>query len=158
MEWNLGLMDTSNIYFWDTNDLVVFQAIFGVIRCTCLKMAFISKRAGRRAKRSEIWDSWTLITHVWGTFDLVGFKVILGWFGALVSKCPISQKTAGHRAKRSEIWDSGTIVINIQGTFGLVGSRSFWGHSVHLSQNALYLKKRPVVEPNGEKFGTDGHY
>ena len=68
------------------------QGQFGVIQCTCLKMACISKRAGHRAKRSEIWDSWTIVINIWGTFELVGFKVILGSFGALVSKWPVSRK------------------------------------------------------------------
>ncbi len=34
--------------------------------------------AGRRAKRTKIWDSGTLVTHVWYTFDLVVFKVFGG--------------------------------------------------------------------------------
>ncbi len=39
---------------------------------------------GRRAKRSEIWDSWILVTHIWGTFDpVVGFNISLGSFDAL---------------------------------------------------------------------------
>ncbi len=45
---------------------------------------------GRRAKRTEIWDSGIVGTQIWGTFDLVGFKVVLGSFGALVSKWPVS--------------------------------------------------------------------
>ncbi len=67
----------------------MFQCHFGVIRRTCLKMACISKRAGSRVNWSEIWDSWTLVTHLWGTFDLVGFKVNLGSFGGPVSKWPV---------------------------------------------------------------------
>ncbi len=53
-------------------------------------MACISKTAGSRAK-SEIWDLWTLVTHMSGTFDLVGFNVILGSFGALVLKWPVGK-------------------------------------------------------------------
>ena len=34
------------------------------------QFACISKTAGRRAKGSEIWDSWILVIHIWGTFDL----------------------------------------------------------------------------------------
>ncbi len=55
-------------------------------------MACNSKTARRRAKRSEIWDSWILVTYIWGTYDMVVFKVILGSFGALVSKRPVSRK------------------------------------------------------------------
>ena len=37
---------------------------------------------GRRAKRSDICDSWVLVIHIWRTVDLVTSKVILGSFGA----------------------------------------------------------------------------
>ncbi len=53
-------------------------------------MACISISAGRTAKWSEIWSSWTI--GIWGTFDPVGFKVISGSFGAIVSKWLVSQK------------------------------------------------------------------
>ncbi len=43
-------------HIWSTFDLLVFKVIWGVIRCTCLKMACSSKAAGHRVKRSEIWD------------------------------------------------------------------------------------------------------
>ncbi len=55
-------------------------------------MACHSKTAHRRVKRSEIWASWILVTHVLGTFDLVGFKVIWGSFGALFSKWHVTQQ------------------------------------------------------------------
>ena len=38
----------------------------------------ILKTAGRRAKRTEMWDSGILVTHVLNIFDPVVFKVILG--------------------------------------------------------------------------------
>ena len=44
----------------------------GVILCTCLKMARSSKTAGHRAKRSEIWDLWILVTHIWLHFTFRG--------------------------------------------------------------------------------------
>ncbi len=49
-------------------------------------MCEILKMAGRRAKRSKIWDSRILVTHTWSIFDLVVFKVILGSFSAFVLK------------------------------------------------------------------------
>ena len=55
-------------------------------------MACISKRAGYRAERSEIWDPWKIVINIWGTFELVGFKVILCSFGARVSKWPVTPK------------------------------------------------------------------
>ncbi len=47
------------------------------------KTSNIWKMSDRRAKRSEIWDSWVLIQHIRGSFGLLAFKVILGSFGAL---------------------------------------------------------------------------
>ena len=91
MERNLRLRDTSNTYM-STFDVVEFKVTLGVIRCAYLKIACISKPAGRRMKRSEIWGAWILATHVCDTFDLVGLKVILGSFGALFSKRHVSQK------------------------------------------------------------------
>ncbi len=61
---------------------------------------------GVGAKRTEIWDPWTLVTQIRGTFDLVVFKVILVSFGYKNSK------TAGRGVKQSEIWDSQTLVIH----------------------------------------------
>ena len=40
-----------------TFDLIVFNAIFRIMWCTCPKMAYNSKIAGRCAKWIEIWDS-----------------------------------------------------------------------------------------------------
>ncbi len=74
-------MDIGNT--WNTFDLVWCKVIWGVIRCTCLKMARNSKTADCRVKQTEICDSWQLVTY--GVPDLVVFKVILGSFGALVS-------------------------------------------------------------------------
>ena len=48
------------------------------------KTSNIWKTSDRRAKRSELWDSWVVVQHIWGTFSLVAFKVIWGSFGALV--------------------------------------------------------------------------
>ena len=55
-------------------------------------MACNSKTAHHGVKRSEIWASWILVTHILGTFDLVRFKVIWGSFGALFSKWHASQQ------------------------------------------------------------------
>ncbi len=46
------------------------------------KTPIILKTSGRRAKRSEIWDSWIIFLHIWGTFDLLAFSHF-GSFGAL---------------------------------------------------------------------------
>ncbi len=47
------------------------------------KTSIIWKASDRRVKRSEIWDSRTVLQHIVGTFDLVAFNVILESFGAL---------------------------------------------------------------------------
>ncbi len=83
--------DMSNTIIWGTFDYVGF-IIFGVIQCTCLKMAYNLTTAGFRAKQSEIWDLGALVAHIWGTFDLVRFKVIFGSFSALVSKWLVTRK------------------------------------------------------------------
>ncbi len=64
------------------------------------KMSNILKRAGRRAKRGEIWDSGTQVTFTWRTFDLVVFEVILGSFGALCLKWPVTRKRLVVERKR----------------------------------------------------------
>ena len=56
------------------------------------KWPVFQKRLVYRGKRSEIWDSWILVTLIWDTYDLVVFKVILGSFSALVSNWPVSRK------------------------------------------------------------------
>ena len=50
--------------------------------------------AGRRAKWTDIWETWVQVpvTHIWGTLDLIVFKVILGLFGALVWKWSVTRK------------------------------------------------------------------
>ncbi len=47
------------------------------------KTSIIWKTSDRRAKWSELWDSWVVVQHIRGTFGLLAFKVILGSFGAL---------------------------------------------------------------------------
>ena len=117
-DWNLGLVDTGIYmgYIWPCK----VQGRFGVIRCTCS-----SKAAGYRAKLSEIWDSWILVTHIWGTFDFVGFKVIWGWVGVIrctYLKMACTLKTTGRKAKRSEIWkDTSNIYMGYLQTFSVHG-------------------------------------
>ncbi len=48
------------------------------------KTSIIWKTSDRRAKRSEIWDSWVVIQNIRRTFGLLAFKVNLRSFGALV--------------------------------------------------------------------------
>ncbi len=66
------------------------------------EMGNISKRAGRRAKRSEIWDSGIVVIHIWCTFDLVVSNVIWGVIRCTCLKMACNLKTTGHRIKRSE--------------------------------------------------------
>ena len=73
------LLPKIHVYFWGGSlpKLLNFIVKFEIF---CFKMA------GCRAKRSEIWDSRILATHIWCIFDLVVFKAILGSFRAFVSK------------------------------------------------------------------------
>ena len=70
----------------------MFKVILGSFGTLVSKWPVSRKRLVLRMKRSEIWDSWILVTYIWGTYDLVVFNVILGSFGALVSKCPVTPK------------------------------------------------------------------
>ena len=98
-------------------------------------MASNSKTTGRRAKRSGIWVSWILVTHIWGTYDLVVFKGILESFGAFVSKWPVSRKWLVIEQNGVKF---GT---RIWGTLYLVRFKvKLWGHSVHFSQNGSRAK------------------
>ncbi len=76
-------------------------------------MTWNSKTAGRSAKRTEIWDSWVVVTcaRVWGIFNLLVFKIVLESFGAC-HHMTCNSKMAGRRAKMV-------------------------GYLVHLSQNGL---------------------
>ncbi len=54
----------------------IIQGYFGVIWCTCLKMVCNSKTASHRAKWSEIWESWVVVTCIWGSFNLLAFNLV----------------------------------------------------------------------------------
>ncbi len=74
---------------------------FGIIVCTCLKMACIVKRAGHGAKLTETWDSGTIVKHI-GYFWLFSIDD-LGVIWCTCVKMAISSKTAGRRAKVTEL-------------------------------------------------------
>ncbi len=56
-------------------------------------------------------------------------KIILGSIDAHVSKLAHKLKTLYYKAKRCEVWES-RILVQLM-------SMVIWGHSVHLSLNAL---------------------
>ncbi len=120
------------------------QGHFGVIRWTCLKIACISKTDGRRATRTEIWDSWILLTYIWDAYNPVGSKVILWSFSGLFCfKMARKSKMADRRRKRLENWNfgirnSGNTYYDIWGIFNLVWFKVTWGHLG--SFGALVLK------------------
>ena len=49
-------------------------------------------------------------------------------------------KTDGRRTKRTEMWDSGILVTHVLSIFDPVVFNVILSHSVHLSQNGLYLE------------------
>ncbi len=65
------------------------QGHFGIIYCTCLKLA-CNMNTGHRAQWTEIWDSGTPTRHIWDTFHFGLSKIILESFGALVIKWPVA--------------------------------------------------------------------
>ena len=71
VDWNWDSGNTYMGYLWPCS----VQGHLRVIRCTCLKMVGVSKMAGGRAKRREIWDYGISVLHICGTFDFVGFVV-----------------------------------------------------------------------------------
>ncbi len=139
MGCNLALGDMSNTimgYLWPCS----LQGHFRLLQCTYLQMACNSKAAGHRSKRTGIWDSGRLATHMWYLWPFSG-QGLFWSFGAIVSKCPVTPK----RLVVGETdWSLG--LINICKTcMGLplpqYCTRSFCGHSVYLSQSGLKLKK-----------------
>ena len=89
-------------------------------------LIYISKTGNRRAKSSEIWDSWAVVTHIRGTFDFVGFKVIWG-HSVHLSQNGVYIKTAIRRVKRTLNWDYGTLERHIWGAFDLPGFKVILG-------------------------------
>ncbi len=51
-----------------------------------------------------------------------------------------SKEVAGRKVKRTEIWDLIVVVICKWGTFDLLVFNVILGHTVHFSQNGLYLE------------------
>ncbi len=80
----MKLGNTSNAQ--STFNLAGLKVFSGSFAALFFKLSYISKRAGCREKRTEIWESWILVTHIWATFDLVGFKDILGSFWCMCLK------------------------------------------------------------------------
>ncbi len=66
----------------------MFDVILG--QCNCPKVLCNSKPAGRKGKRSEIWELGVAVIYAWGTFDLLMLKVILVLFGVFVSECRVT--------------------------------------------------------------------
>ncbi len=51
--------------------VVVFKVILGSFGSFVSKWPVCRKWLVVVAKRSQIWDSWSLLTHIWGSFDHV---------------------------------------------------------------------------------------
>ncbi len=76
---------------------------------------------GRRAKRSKIWDSGTLVAHIRGPMASSGQANFWGVIRCTCFKMESNSKTAGREAKRTNIWDAGVLVqLYVWGTFELV--------------------------------------
>ena len=60
-QWHVRMGVVVVTCIWGTFDLLAFKVIWGVIQCTCPKIACNLKMAGRRAKWSNIWESWVIV-------------------------------------------------------------------------------------------------
>ncbi len=91
IEWNFGLRVTSRTYmghFWPC----IVQGYFGVIMCTCFKMAYSLKTAGLRAKMFEIWDSVIPVGHSRSNLMTFGLSMydFISVFNSMCRNLPLS--------------------------------------------------------------------
>ena len=63
--WNPGVLMAPTLSIFGLILLLLGLRSFGVIQCTCLRMACNSKMAGRILKRSESLKSGIPVTHIW---------------------------------------------------------------------------------------------
>ena len=110
-----------------TADLVWLQVILGSFGPLVSKWPISLKRLV------------TYVGYIWPCMVQGHFEII--WCTFLIIAC-ISKKVSHRhdRVENSEIWDSWRPVIHM-GYICFVRLRSFWGHSVHLSQNCLYITR-----------------
>ncbi len=90
-----------------------------------------SKTADRRAKQNEIWLSGVIVICIWGIFDLLVFN--FGSFGALISKWPITRKRLVVERNGVKWGSRGQLLHAYEVPLTFECSRSFGGHSAHLS-------------------------
>ena len=121
-----------------------------ILRSFGAKFAYMSKRAGHRAKRNQIWDSGVVAQHTWGTFDHLVVKIILGHFDAPVSKWPVTRtwRTVEQNAVKLGLRDSCNMYMD---TFELSVILGSVGALVSILP---VTRKRLDLERNGVKFGT----
>ncbi len=147
--WDSWILVT---HIWGTFDLVGFKVIFGVIRCTCLKMALSQKRLAVEKHRVKCGDCNTYRGYIWPSRVQGYFRVIR----CTCLKMAYISKTAGRRAKRSEIWDSGARVAHLWGIFDLVMFKVICGSFRALVSEWPVTRKRLVVHWNGVKCLDSG--
>ena len=124
--------------------------------------------AGHRTKRSEIWHSGILVTHIWGTFDHVVFRVTLESFGALASKivCTLVHLSQKNGLQVENGWSQSEKVWNLwlgdtsnayMGYLWRCSVQSPFGVIRWTGLKKFYISKRMAAYQNGEKSGTRGH-
>ena len=121
------------------------------------KKCFIMQTAGRRAKRTKIWDSGTLVTHMWCTFDLVVFKFSLRSFGARVSKRPVTPKRLVVERNGVTFETRGQFLYKYRVIRRYRVQGKFLGAFSALVSKWPISRKGLVIERNGVKFGNHEH-
>ncbi len=132
------------------------QGHFGVIWCTCFKMA-------------GHWKMWLAVERNWVKFQTRGtcnmymrnlwpFSVP-GHLGVIWCTClqmARNSKTAGCRAEPSDDWGSGGNYNMYMGTFGRLVFNVILGSFGALGSKCAITRKQLAVERNWMKFGTWG--
>ncbi len=122
------------MHIWGTctYDLVVFKVILGSFS------AFVSKTAGCRVKKTEIWDSRTLVTHM----GYIWPCMVQGHFGVIWCTCPkmaCNSKTAGRGVNVTE-WNLG-----LRGT-----SNTYMGHLSYIGSSYIAIRHKPNLFQHGK--------
>ncbi len=155
LEWTLGLWaNKRNIYMGYLDWPFSVQGHFGVIRCTCLKLACKSKMGVCRAKLIEISKSWVWCYIYIGYLDFLVLKVTLV---ILISNWPVTRKWLAVEQNGLNLWLGGAVVwLLIWDSFDLLVLKVILGSFSALVAKWPITWKRLAVEQNGVKFGTLG--
>ncbi len=152
--WALGVYVEGIWVLWAARSLAqkypwIVQGHLCVIWCTYRKVGLYSKTAHRRVKQTTIWVSGVYVEDVW---VLLTLNITRSFWVHLVhfSKIRVWVKSVHCRAKRTIIWILGwmnTSRLLLTATMSIYNYTkihkscvSFYGSSVHFSQNPAVIK------------------